>query len=321
MRLHSVLMVALAGLAMAGPACAGLFSDDEARQRIDEQTKQLKLLSERVGKVDGRLTGVENTINDGGSMLNLLNQIETLNAEIARLRGELEAANNRVEIAEKRSKELYLDVDSRLRNLESPAAAEATAATAAPAPAAAAPAPAPAAPAKPVMPAETAPVPAVSTGAAPVPATAPSPAGAPRTPGAVVVTARPGVSGDPVAEASAYEAAHATRRAGRFADAAKMFAQFVAAHPASSLAAPAQYWVGDSLYNAKDYAGAIAAHRFLLDTYPSSNKVPDSMLNMASCLREMGDLSGERKTLDQLVNRYPSSEAAEKARKRLSASR
>ncbi len=45
------------------------------------------------------------------------------------------------------------------------------------------------------------------------------------------------------------------------------------------------------------------------------------MLNMASCLRESGEAASERKLLEQLVARFPASEAAEKARKRLTARR
>ena len=105
------------------------------------------------------------------------------------------------------------------------------------------------------------------------------------------------------------------------AGSARLFQQFIAAHPHSPLAAPAQYWTGDSLFNTKDYAGAIAAQKRLLDTWPGSAKVPDALLNMASAMRDGGDLAGERKTLEQLVARHPASEAAEKARKRLAAKR
>jgi TolA-binding protein len=63
----------------------------------------------------------------------------------------------------------------------------------------------------------------------------------------------------------------------------------------------------------------VVAQRRLLDTYPGSAKVPDAMLNMASALRDSGDVAGERRMLEQLVSRHPSSEAAEKARKRMAA--
>jgi TolA-binding protein len=49
--------------------------------------------------------------------------------------------------------------------------------------------------------------------------------------------------------------------------------------------------------------------------------VPDALLNMASAYIELGDTAAAKKTMDGLVARYPSSEAAEKARRRLTALR
>lgn len=310
------LLPAAVGLAiLAGPAHAGLFSDSEARKRIDEQVKSLQEATERIRALDGRIGAVEGTVN-GGTLLNLLNQIEALTAEIARLRGELETANNRLDTADKRARDLYMDVDGRLRLLEVPPSAAANT-----------PAAAPQAPADPGLmpdspPPETVPMPAVSTGLEPTPATAPSPAGGPK-PGAVATlpSTRPGAAGEFASESVAYEAAHAARRESRFIEAARLFQQFVASHPNSSLAPPAQYWIGDSLFNAKDYAGTIAAQKRLLDTWPGSAKAPDALLNMASALRESGDAAGERKMLEQLIARHPASEAADKARKRLAARR
>ncbi len=51
--------------------------------------------------------------------------------------------------------------------------------------------------------------------------------------------------------------------------------------------------------------------------YPDSASVPDALLNIASSQVELGDAAGARKTLDKLVARYPTSEAGEKAKRRL----
>jgi TolA-binding protein len=45
--------------------------------------------------------------------------------------------------------------------------------------------------------------------------------------------------------------------------------------------------------------------------------VPDALVNIASCQIELGDTAAARKTLDGVVTRYPASEAAEKAKRRL----
>ena len=312
--LRQLLPAAVGLVVLAGPSHAGLFSDSEARKRIDEQVKSLQETTEKIRALDGRIGVVEGTVN-GGTLLDLLNQIEALNAEIARLRGELETANNRLDTADKRARDLYMDVDGRLRVLETPPPASSAAASAPKV--GTDPGLVPDAP-----PPETPPMPAVSTGLEPAPATAPTPVGGPK-PGALATLppARPGAAGEFASESVAYEAAHAARRESRFIEAARLFQQFVASHPNSALAAPAQYWIGDSLFNARDFAGAIAAQKRLLDTWPGSAKAPDALLNMASALRESGDAAGERKTLEQLIARHPASEAADKARKRLAARR
>jgi TolA-binding protein len=55
----------------------------------------------------------------------------------------------------------------------------------------------------------------------------------------------------------------------------------------------------------------------LVATWPDSLSVPDALLNIASCQIELGDAAAARKTLEGLVAHFPTSEAAEKARRRL----
>ncbi len=108
------LALAAALVAVAGAAHAGLFDDDEARKRIEEmraaQEKSAKDTSERIGRLE------ESVRNIG--VVDLLRQIESLNAEIARLRGSLEVLANQNEQIQKRQRDFYLDLDSRLRRLE-----------------------------------------------------------------------------------------------------------------------------------------------------------------------------------------------------------
>jgi tol-pal system protein YbgF len=50
--------------------------------------------------------------------LDLANQIESLREDVAKLRGEIELLNNSIATQDKRSKDYYTDLDSRLRKLE-----------------------------------------------------------------------------------------------------------------------------------------------------------------------------------------------------------
>ncbi|MDP1718778.1 MAG: tetratricopeptide repeat protein, partial [Burkholderiales bacterium] len=70
-------------------------------------------------------------------------------------------------------------------------------------------------------------------------------------------------------------------------------------------------------YNLRDFKSAITHQQKLVSSYPDSATVADALLNIASSQMELGDTATARKTLDGLVSRYPASEAAEKAKRRL----
>ncbi|MDD2915292.1 MAG: tol-pal system protein YbgF [Gallionella sp.] len=90
----------------AVPAQAGLFSDDDARKLIQQ-------LEERVLKLE------EDAKQQTRSMLDLQGQIEALNGEIRKLRGQNEELAHGLQDAEKREKDFYVDLDTRLRRFES----------------------------------------------------------------------------------------------------------------------------------------------------------------------------------------------------------
>ncbi len=108
-------------LVLALPAQGALFDDEEARKRIEGLRSELHA---RMDKLEAASRG----------QIELANQIESLKAEVARLRGQLEVLTNEIETTQKRQKDFYVDLDNRLRKLESQAVAEAmTAAEAKPA--------------------------------------------------------------------------------------------------------------------------------------------------------------------------------------------
>lgn len=102
-------------LCAAAPARAGLFSDDEARQRLEQLRTELTALNEKT-EVAQR------------AQFETANQLEALKAEIARLRGQLEVLSYELESAQKRQKDFYVDLDNRLRKMEQAEEARAAAA-------------------------------------------------------------------------------------------------------------------------------------------------------------------------------------------------
>lgn len=96
----------------SSPALAGLFSDDDAR-------KQVKQLEGRVAKLEQTLSSAEAEKEQFiRSTLDLQMQMETLNTELRKLRGQNEEFLHSLQDAEKRQKDFYIDLDTRLRRVE-----------------------------------------------------------------------------------------------------------------------------------------------------------------------------------------------------------
>ena len=125
-----VLALATAVQLASAPASAALFDDDEARRRIEDLRARVAQLE---GSINQRLGALEDTVK-GQGLLDLLRDVEQLKSDVAKLRGQNEVLTYELEQAQKRQRDLYLDLDSRVRKLEG-AAGGAGAATTAPPPA------------------------------------------------------------------------------------------------------------------------------------------------------------------------------------------
>ncbi len=102
------------GLTLSFNAAAGLFDDDEARREL----KNLRAQTEQQNRDnEARFFKLDESIKNIG-VIQLLNQIEQLNDEISKLRGQIEVLSNQNDQLSKRQKDFYLDIDSRLRKLE-----------------------------------------------------------------------------------------------------------------------------------------------------------------------------------------------------------
>jgi len=126
----------LLAVAAAAPARAQLFDDNEARRRVELLRQQLEAYKK---SVDERMTKAESTAQaaaDRSALLDLASQIDALRGEIAKMRGQLEVIANQADTAEARQKQLYLDIDTRLRKLETAPPPAPAAETKPPAPAA-----------------------------------------------------------------------------------------------------------------------------------------------------------------------------------------
>lgn len=88
-----------------GQARAGLLTDDEART-------QIKALEGRVAQME------EATKQRTQTLIDLQTQLQDMNEVLRKLQGQNEELQHALQDAEKRQKDFYIDLDSRLRRIE-----------------------------------------------------------------------------------------------------------------------------------------------------------------------------------------------------------
>ena len=274
--MRAAVLIALSAFSLN--AAAGLFDDEEARKDLRNLRAQVEQQSR---DNDSRLQRLDDSIKNLG-IIQLLNQIEQLNAEIAKLRGQVEVMSNLDEQLNKRQRDFYLDIDTRLRKLEGTTS-------------------------------DAAAVPAGS-GAAPAVVTPVAVIAAPPLSPSQLAALR-------AKEDAAYDVGSNAFKRGDYAAAIRAFHTFIKDYPNGQLVSNAHYWMGISYFNMRDYGGARSTQEKLLKQYPDSAKAPDALLAMASIYNEIGDNGSARNALEDVIAKYPGSEAATKARSRLSALR
>ena len=119
-------------------------------------------------------------------------------------------------------------------------------------------------------------------------------------------------------EKQAFESALSVFRSGEFAAGKLAFLEFLKRYPQGGYAPSAMFWLGNAHYATRDYADALANFRQLVSRNPDHLRAPEAVLSIANCQTELKDTRGAKKTLEDLVKAYPSSEAASAAKERLS---
>ncbi|HEU4621466.1 MAG TPA: tol-pal system protein YbgF [Burkholderiaceae bacterium] len=105
--------LALIALALPFAASAQLFPDNEARKAILELRTQVETSQKDNA---ARLERLESRASSG--QLDLTQQLESLRAEIARLRGQIEVLQKEVADVQKRQRDQFADLDARLKKQE-----------------------------------------------------------------------------------------------------------------------------------------------------------------------------------------------------------
>ncbi|TMQ53444.1 MAG: tol-pal system protein YbgF [Candidatus Eisenbacteria bacterium] len=108
---------------------------------------------------------------------------------------------------------------------------------------------------------------------------------------------------------------------GRYPLALQEFRDFVAHFPTLELSDNAQYGIGECLFAQSKFDSAAVEYAKVEATFPQGDKVPAALYKLALCQEKLGQTAEAKKTLEDLVKRFPLSGEAQLARERLGTAR
>ncbi len=267
------------GLLATTASMAQALTPDQLTLRVDETSRALDNIQKEITRLGNQI--------DNRAMLDLFQRVDELADEISQLRGELEIQNNDLSDLKKRQRELYLDTDRRLRDLENRALSQ---------------------------PSVVAPTPGTSTDLTPATDNTGTAVNEPAT--STTQTTQPGTTASSE-EKAAYQASFDTLKEGRYKKAKASFKSFLNQYPNSIYAGNAQYWLGEANYVTRNFEQGIIEFQQVVDRYPKSAKVPDAMLKLGYTYYELKQNDEAKAILQELRKRFPKSTAYRLAGKRL----
>ena len=269
---------------------AQALTPDQLTIRVEETSLALDKTSLAIDSIQQELIRLNNKM-DNRAMLDLFQQVDELADEISQLRGELEVQNNDLSGIKKRQRELYLDIDRRLRDLENRAVNQPSTTGSIQLP----------------------PTPDTSTNLATGSSNTDTSAVAPVVPTTQV--AKPSTNSSE--DKAAYQVAFDALKEGRYKKAKASFKSFLEKYPGSIYAGNSQYWMGEANYVTRNFEQGIIEFQLVITNYPSSAKVPDAMLKLGYTYYELKQYEQAKAILQELRTRFPKSAAFRLAGKRL----
>jgi len=266
-------------------------------------------------QLEQRLANIERLLQSN-ALLDMLQQIELLQKEIAQLRGEIEVNNHVLDQMKKRQRDLYTDVDRRLQSIENSGSAtknnppletlgttetvnppdnlhgdqaETTALT----------------------------LEQIKTQSPQGPASRQQTVTATEDAATAATELNMNVETDPVQIQAEYQQAFKLLKQSQYDQAIKAFAKFIKAHPDDQYSDNAQYWMAEALYVKRQYEDAIREYNNLVSNYPESQKVPHGLLKIGYSYQELGKAEEAKLWYTDVRQRFPGTTASRLADDRL----
>lgn len=94
--------------------------------------------------------------------------------------------------------------------------------------------------------------------------------------------------------------------------------EFVKARPQSELLPNAYYWIGEAYYSEKNFENAIVQFQDVIEKYPTHPKASAALYKQALSFDALGEEKKSTTLLKKLIELYPTSDEAKKAKERIS---
>jgi tol-pal system protein YbgF len=114
-----------------------------------------------------------------------------------------------------------------------------------------------------------------------------------------------------------YKDAYETFHKGDLEGARRKFEAFLKQYPNTELSDNAQFWIGETYYLKKDFERAILEYEKAIVKYPEGDKITAALFKQALAFFELGDKTNARNLLKRVIEKYPHSDQAEMAKKKI----
>jgi tol-pal system protein YbgF len=114
-----------------------------------------------------------------------------------------------------------------------------------------------------------------------------------------------------------YKDAYETFHRGDLEGARRKFQAFLKQYSNTELSDNAQFWIGETYYLKKDYEKAILEYEKAVVKYPEGDKIPAALFKQAFAFLELGDKTNARNLFKRVIEKYPISDQAQIAKKKL----
>jgi tol-pal system protein YbgF len=239
----------------------------------------------RLDNLDARVGKLEQFVSNG-SLVQLAQQQNALQAEVQSLRGRVDSLQEHDRRFSQQQRALYADLNKRMGALERATAAESAA------------------------------INAVAQGSAGAGsgagASGGGSSGAPPAGGGSSSLAGM-MSGVSPTQQSVYQQAFDALKSGSYSVAISGFKGFLKTYPTSALAPNAEYWLGEAHYVNQDFDQAEKCFRIVLKRWPDSGKAAAAMFDLGNTLIAQGRTREGHAELKKLVKQFPGTDLATRA--------